>query len=37
MTLRQFAGLGALLSLAMPGLALADEAAAPVLNAGDTA
>ncbi|MBF7142314.1 MULTISPECIES: ammonium transporter [Pseudomonas] len=37
MTLRQFAGLGALLSLIMPGLALADEAAAPVLNSGDTA
>ncbi|WBG64862.1 ammonium transporter [Pseudomonas citronellolis] len=37
MTLRKFAGLGALLSLAMPGLAMADEAAAPVLNSGDTA
>ena len=37
MTLRQFAGLGALLSLVMPGLAMAEEAAAPVLNSGDTA
>ncbi|KQQ53749.1 ammonia channel protein [Pseudomonas sp. Leaf127] len=38
MTLRQFAGLGALLSLALPGLALAAEPAAePVLNSGDTA
>ena len=37
MTLRKYAGLGALLPLAMPGLALADEAAAPVLNSGDTA
>ena len=40
MTLRRFAGLGALLSLAMPGLALAEETAAaatPVLNSGDTA
>ncbi|MCP8470126.1 ammonium transporter [Pseudomonas sp. ZM24] len=37
MTLRRYAGLGALLPLAMPGLALADEAAAPVLNSGDTA
>ncbi|MDV9033618.1 ammonium transporter [Pseudomonas sp. RAC1] len=37
MTLRKIAGLGALLSLVMPGLALADEAAAPVLNSGDTA
>ncbi len=36
MTLRQFAGLGALLSLVMPGLALAEEAT-PVLNSGDTA
>lgn len=34
MTLRRFAGLGALLSLATPGLAMADEA---VLNSGDTA
>lgn len=37
MTLRQIAGLGALLSLVMPGLALAEETAAPVLNSGDTA
>jgi Amt family ammonium transporter len=43
MTLRQFAGLGALLSFVMPGLAMADEAAAVeapaalVLNSGDTA
>ncbi len=38
MTLRQFAGLGALLSLALPGLALAaDPVAEPVLNSGDTA
>ncbi|NVL30176.1 ammonium transporter, partial [Pseudomonas syringae pv. actinidiae] len=38
MTLRQFAGLGALLSLAIPGLALAaDPVAEPVLNSGDTA
>ncbi len=38
MTLRKFAGLGALLSLVMPSLALAaDEVAAPVLNSGDTA
>ena len=37
MTLRQFAGLGALLSLVMPGIAMAEEAAAPVLNSGDTA
>ncbi|WP_175652578.1 ammonium transporter [Pseudomonas sp. Marseille-P9899] len=41
MTLRKFAGLGALLSLAMPGLAFAEEtaaaAAAPALNSGDTA
>lgn len=37
MTLRQFAGLGALLSLVMPGLAMAQETAAPVLNSGDTA
>ena len=36
MTLRKIAGLGALLSLEMPGLALAEEAA-PVLNSGDTA
>ena len=36
MTLRTIAGLGALLSLVMPGLALAEEAA-PVLNSGDTA
>ena len=36
MTLRKIAGLGALMSLAVPGLALADEAA-PVLNSGDTA
>ncbi|MBC3412012.1 MULTISPECIES: ammonium transporter [Pseudomonas] len=36
MTLRKIAGLGALLSLAMPGLALAEEAA-PALNSGDTA
>ena len=35
MTLRKIAGLGALMSLAVPGLALADEAA-PVLNSGDT-
>ncbi|MEX6500844.1 ammonium transporter [Pseudomonas zhanjiangensis] len=34
MTLRRFAGLGALLSLVFPGLALADEV---VLNSGDTA
>ena len=34
MTLRKIAGLGALLSLVFPGLALADEA---VLNSGDTA
>ena len=38
MTLRKFAGLGALLSLVMPALALAaDPAPAPVLNSGDTA
>ena len=38
MTLRKFAGLGALLSVVMPGLAMAaDEVAAPVLNSGDTA
>jgi Amt family ammonium transporter len=48
MTLRQFAGLGALLSLVAPGLAMADEAttavapavaapAALALNSGDTA
>ena len=38
MTLRKFAGLGALLSIVMPGLAMAaDEVAAPVLNSGDTA
>jgi len=36
MTLRTIAGLGALLSLVTPGLALAEEAA-PVLNSGDTA
>ncbi|MBV4538593.1 MULTISPECIES: ammonium transporter [Pseudomonas] len=36
MTLRKIAGLGALLSLAMPGLALAEEAV-PTLNSGDTA
>ncbi|MBF8744021.1 ammonium transporter [Pseudomonas putida] len=36
MTLRQIAGLGALLSLVTPGLALAEEAA-PALNSGDTA
>ncbi|MCY1487777.1 Ammonia channel [compost metagenome] len=35
MTLRQYAGLGALLPLVMPGLALAAEE--PVLNSGDTA
>lgn len=34
MTLRKIAGLGALLSLVLPGIALADEA---VLNSGDTA
>lgn len=34
MTLRKFAGLGALLSLVTPGIALADEV---VLNTGDTA
>ena len=40
MTLRKFAGLGALLSLVMPALALAEEttaATAPTLNSGDTA
>ena len=38
MTLRKFAGLGALLSIVMPSLAMAaDEVAAPVLNSGDTA
>ena len=37
MTLRKFAGLGALLSLATPGLALAAEEATPTLNSGDTA
>ncbi|KAF1056173.1 MAG: Ammonia channel [Pseudomonas delhiensis] len=37
MTLRKFAGLGALLSFVMPAMAMADEAAAPVLNSGDTA
>ncbi|NIE75417.1 ammonium transporter [Pantoea sp. Tr-811] len=37
MTLRKIAGLGALLSLVMPGLALAEETAAPALNSGDTA
>ena len=36
MTLCKIAGLGALLSLVMPGLALAEEAA-PALNSGDTA
>ena len=36
MTLRKIAGLGALLSLVMPGLALAEEAA-PALDSGDTA
>ncbi|APO84986.1 ammonium transporter [Pseudomonas putida] len=36
MTLRKIAGLGALLFLVMPGLALAEEAA-PALNSGDTA
>nr|WP_314480091.1 ammonium transporter [uncultured Pseudomonas sp.] len=36
MTLRQIAGLGALLSFVMPGLALAEETA-PALNSGDTA
>lgn len=36
MTLRKIAGLGALLSLVMPGLALAEEVA-PALNSGDTA
>ncbi|MBC3501119.1 ammonium transporter [Pseudomonas sp. SWRI59] len=36
MTLRKIAGLGALLSLVMPGLALAEEAS-PALNSGDTA
>lgn len=36
MTLRKIAGLGALLSLVVPGLALAEDAA-PVLNSGDTA
>lgn len=35
MTLRKIAGLGALLSLALPGVALAAEE--PVLNSGDTA
>ena len=34
MTLRKIAGLGALLSLVFPGLAMADEV---VLNSGDTA
>lgn len=34
MTLRRFAGLGALLSLVLPGMAMADEV---VLNSGDTA
>jgi len=34
MTLRKFAGLGALLSLVTPGIAMADEV---VLNSGDTA
>ena len=36
MTLRKIAGLGALLSFVIPGMARADEAA-PVLNSGDTA
>ncbi|MFR0673730.1 ammonium transporter [Enterobacterales bacterium AW_CKDN230030176-1A_HGKHYDSX7] len=36
MTLRTTAGLGALLSLVMPGLALAEDAV-PALNSGDTA
>lgn len=36
MTLRTTAGLGALLSLLMPGLALAEDAV-PALNSGDTA
>ncbi len=36
MTLRKIAGLGALLSLAMPGLALAEEVPS-ALNSGDTA
>ncbi len=37
MTLRKFAGLGALLSLVMPALAMAaDSVPAPVLNSGDT-
>src|SRR5476649_719691 len=37
MTLRKFAGLGALLSLVMPALAMAaDPVPAPVLNSGDT-
>ncbi|NIF19261.1 ammonium transporter [Pantoea sp. Cy-639] len=36
MTLRKIAGLGALLPLVMPGLALAEDAA-PALNSGDTA
>ncbi|MFO1818570.1 ammonium transporter [Pseudomonas aeruginosa] len=35
MTLRKIAGLGALLSLALPGVALAAEE--PILNSGDTA
>ncbi|MFP3516124.1 ammonium transporter [Pseudomonas sp. SIMBA_077] len=38
MTLRKIAGLGALLSAVLPGLAMAaDDVAAPVLNSGDTA
>ncbi len=37
MTLRKSAGLGALLSLGLPAVALAEEAATPVLNTGDTA
>lgn len=37
MTLRKIAGLGALLSLAAPSLALAAEEATPTLNSGDTA
>ena len=39
MTLRTYAGLGALMSfVALPGLAMAQEAAAaPAINSGDTA
>ena len=37
MTLRKLAGLGLPLSMLCPALAFADEAAAPVLNSGDTA